>query len=108
MPPAHRLRAIRNHIVDDAAGFSKLLKDKKMRETYGDLQQENKLARPPKGFDPAAPQIEYIKLKSYFVWTETTLNLNAPDELVENLATGFKRALPLVLWLRSIPRDLSE
>jgi uncharacterized protein (TIGR02453 family) len=104
MPPPHRLRAIRNHIGGDAAGFAKLLKDKKMLETYGHLQDENKLARPPKGYDPAGPHIEQIQLKSFFVWTETALDVNAPDALIPRLAAGFKRALPLVTWLRSVPQ----
>ncbi len=60
MPPSERLRAIRQHVIDDAAGFSKLLKNKKLKETYGDLQQEGKLTRPPKGFDADMPHLEYL------------------------------------------------
>src|SRR5437868_3596070 len=33
MPPAGRLRAIRQHIIDDAAGFGKVLKNRKLIET---------------------------------------------------------------------------
>jgi hypothetical protein len=33
MPPSDRLRAIRRHIGDDASGFGKLLKNKKLMAT---------------------------------------------------------------------------
>src|SRR6478735_2327661 len=55
MPPADRLKTIRQHVIDDAGGFSKMLKNKRLKETYGDLQDEGKLVRPPKGFEADAP-----------------------------------------------------
>jgi len=103
LPPAARLKAIREHVVNDATGFAKMLKNKHLRATYGDLLDEDKLQRPPKGFDPAHPHIEHIKLKSFFVWTEVPLTLNAPDELVPRLARGFEDAFALVKWLRGVP-----
>ncbi|NML60284.1 DUF2461 domain-containing protein [Massilia sp. RP-1-19] len=102
LPPADRLRAIRENVVNDATGFAKLLKNKQLRATYGDLPDEDKLKRPPKGFDPGHPHIEYLKLKSFFVWTEVKLELNAPDKLVPQLARAFKDASALVNWLRSV------
>jgi len=99
MPPAERLRAIREHVIADAAGFSKLLKNKKLKESYGDLQQEGKLTRPPKGFDADVPHLEYIKLKSFIVWKEVDVKKVAND-LEKTLASSFKDAYPLVTWLR--------
>lgn len=98
MPPSERLRAIRQHVIDDAAGFSKLLKNRKLKETYGDLQQEGKLTRPPKGFDAEVPHLEYIKLKSFIVWREAEVRKVA--DLGKTLAADFKDAYPLVTWLR--------
>ena len=99
MPPAERLRAIREHVIADAAGFSKLLKNKKLKETYGDLQQEGKLTRQPKGFDADVPHLEYIKLKSFIVWKEVDVKKVAND-LEKTLASSFKDAYPLITWLR--------
>ena len=101
MPPPQRLRALRQHMVADAAGFGKVLKNKKLRATYGDIQNEGKLQRPPKGYDPEHEHIEYIKLKSFFVWTEIDLQLNKPELLVPTIAAGLKDALPLVTWMRA-------
>jgi uncharacterized protein (TIGR02453 family) len=103
LPPAPRLKAIREHVVNDATGFAKMLKNKQLRATYGDLQDEDKLQRPPKGFDPSHAHIEYLKLKSFFVWTEVDLDLYAPEQLVPALARGFKDASALVTWLRGVP-----
>ena len=102
LPPAPRLKAIRAQVVNDATGFAKLMKNKQLRATFGDLQPDDKLQRPPKGFDPGHPHIEYLKLKSFFVWTEVRLELNAPDKLVPSLAGAFKDAYALVAWLRSV------
>jgi len=108
LPPAARLKAIREQVVNDATGFAKLLKNKQLRATFGDLQPEDKLQRPPKGFDPDHPHIEYLKLKSFFVWTEVKLKLNAPDQLVPQLARTFKDALPLVTWLRAVETPATD
>ncbi|WP_076593139.1 DUF2461 domain-containing protein [Herminiimonas arsenitoxidans] len=98
MPPPDRLRAIRQHVIADKTGFAKLLKNKALVQTYGDLQQEGKLIRPPKGFDVDAPHLEYIKLKSFIVWNEFQIKQVA--DLEKALVSGFKDAYPLIAWLR--------
>lgn len=102
MPPSDRLRSIRQHVIDDAAGFSKLLKNKKVNDAFGGLQQEGKLTRPPKGFDADAPHIESIKLKNFIAWKETSLKKKIPADLGKDLVTEFKNVYPLVTWLRQV------
>lgn len=101
LPPADRLRAIREHIVDDAAGFAKLLKNSGLNDCFGGLSQEDRLVRPPKGFDAGLPYIEEIKLKSFLVWRETSAKQIGPDRLRSELLADFRAGLPLVTWLRS-------
>lgn len=108
LPPPKRLKAIREHIVNDATGFAKILKNKHLRATYRSLLEEDRLQRPPKGFDVDHPHIEYIKLKSFFAWNEVPLALNKPEELVPRLARGFEDAFALVTWLRSVPYSNEE
>lgn len=103
LPPPDRLRAVRNRIIEDAAGFNKMRKNKKLIATYGDLQTEGKLVRPPKGFDPDSPNIEYVKLKSFIVWTDVSIKKKIPTDLGGDVLAGFKDAYPLVQWLRNIP-----
>ena len=101
MPPADRLRLIRQRVIDDADGFSKLLKNKKLKDAYGDLQQDGKLVRPPKGFDAEAPHIDYIKLKNFIVWKEISTKKKIPSDLGKELAEEFKNVFPLIAWLRT-------
>lgn len=100
MPPPDRLKAIRQHVIADAGGFSKVLKNRRLKERYGDLQDEGKLTRPPKGFDADVPHIEYVKMKSFIVWTETNIKKAIPADLSKDIVAGFKDAFPLVAWLR--------
>lgn len=101
LPPADRLRAIRQHIVADPKGFSALLKDKDIQSVFGGLQDEDKLVRPPKGFDADALHIEQLKLKSFVVRKRiSTTKIMGPD-LPALLLADFKAAQPLVKWLRA-------
>jgi len=100
MPPADRLKTIRQAIVADPSGFGKMLKNKKQKDVFGDLQEEGKLLRLPKGFDADNPHIEYIKLKSFIVWKEVSLKKSLPPDIGKVLAADFKNAFPLVAWLR--------
>jgi uncharacterized protein (TIGR02453 family) len=103
LPPSDRLRAIRQRVIDDDAGFNKMLKNKKLKETYGSLQEEGKLSRPPKGFDADVPNLEFVKLKSFIVWTDTSIKKKVPTDLGKDVLSGFKDAYPLVNWLRQVP-----
>lgn len=102
MPPADRLRAIRQQIVAAPESFTKLLKNRKMNETFGGLQEEGKLTRLPKGFDTDMPHIEYIKHKSFIVWKETSLKQRIPVDLGKDLVIAFKDTYPLITWLRQV------
>ena len=102
MPPPDRLLKIRQAIDRDAKGLKKALASKDLKATYGELQDEGKLARAPKGWDPEHPEIELIRNKSFIVWTEHNLKKKLPADLEKDLATRFKAALPLVRWLRAV------
>ncbi|MFA9275146.1 MAG: DUF2461 domain-containing protein [Candidatus Aquirickettsiella gammari] len=101
MPPADRLKNIRQHLIEDEAGFKKVIKNKALKECFGELQEEGKLIRPPKGYDPEHALIEYLKLKSMMVWTECQLDGLLYEDVHKKLVSGFKTALPLVSWLRA-------
>ena len=100
MPPADRLKAIREHIIHDGAGFDKVLKDKKLKQSFGELQEEGKLKRPPKGYDADHKHIEYLKLKNFMVWTECQYQGLSSEEVKQTLLKAYQSALPLVLLLR--------
>ena len=71
----------------------------------GDGKKDDKaemFPAPPKGFDAENAYIEYLKLKSFIVWKESSLKKSLPADLGKTLATDFKNTYPLVAWLRQI------
>jgi len=108
MPPSDRLRAIRQRVIEDTAGFSKVIRNKTIKDNYGGLQEEGKLTRPPKGFDADSPHLEYIKLKNFIVWKESSLKKKIPADIGKEILVGFKDAYPLVSWLRQVPLIIAE
>lgn len=96
MPPPDRLRAIRDHIVADPDGFGNVLKDKKLTQVFGGLQEEGKLSRPPKGFDAGLPHIEQLKLKNFMVWHECPLQGMNSVQVKTTLLNAWNSAGPLV------------
>jgi len=103
MPPADRLRAIRQRVIADDGGFNKVLKTKSIKENFGGLQEEGKLSRPPKGFDADSPNLEYIKLKNFIVWKDSDIKKKIPSDLGKDVLAAFKDAYPLIRWLREVP-----
>ena len=100
-PPPHRLRAVREHVIADAAGFSTVMRDKKLNAVFGGLQQEDTLLRLPKGFGSDAPHQESLKLKSFVAWRELNVRKLNPAALPGLLLEDFRSAAPLVKWLRA-------
>ncbi len=100
-PPPERLRAVRTHVATDPAGLRKVLKDKRLLDTFGGLQMEDSLVRVPKGFAADSPMADYLKLKSFVAWREISIKRLAPDRLPQLLLEDFKAAAPLVAWLRA-------
>jgi uncharacterized protein (TIGR02453 family) len=103
LPPPDRLRQIRRQVIADADGFSAVLKNRKLRAAFGDLQQEGRLTRPPKGFDADTPHADYVRHKSFIVWNERSVDGMTGEELEQAVLKNFRDALPLVQWLRQVP-----
>jgi len=100
-PPAHRLLAIRRHLVDDAGGFDKVRRNRKLRAGFGDLRRQEELARPPKGFGADDPHVDYLRLKSFVVGRDIALAGMTPEQVEAAILDGFRDAWPLVAWLRA-------
>ena len=69
MPSSRQLRSIREAIADDASAFDSLFADKEFRKIFkGGFSRERTASRPPRGFDPQHPRLDWLKLQGYFVW----------------------------------------
>lgn len=110
-PPREVLARLRRHIVADHRGLERVLKNGRFVATFGALDQEDRLARLPKGFDAHRPEIdrvgELLRLKSYVVTADLDLtdpaNATAARELAPTIATTLAAAVPLNDWLRKAP-----
>ena len=74
-----QLAKIRQEIDYNFTDFNKIIAAKKFKENFGELSIENKLKRPPKGYEESNEAIEYLKLKGF-----TVLKKIKDDELTSN------------------------
>ncbi len=111
LPPRDVLLRLRAHVVADHRGLARVLKNKRFVSTFGALNEDDKLARLPKGFDADTPDIdrigELLRLKSYVVTADLDLtapaNAKAARDLPQTIATTLAAAVPLNDWLRATP-----
>ena len=69
MPSSRQLRAIRERIAENAEPFEILFRDKAFRAIFPDgFSDERMGSRPPRGFDPNHPRIDWLKRQGFFVW----------------------------------------
>lgn len=97
MPPADDLKKVRQEIDYNFADFKKIIGSRKFKSVYGDLSHEAefKLSRIPKGYEPANPAAEYLKLKSYITMISLKdTDLGSPD-LVKKTVDAFAALQPL-------------
>lgn len=103
MPDNIELLKIRTHIAANTKDFFKIVEAKKFRDRFGEFHGD-RLIKPPKGFDPAHPAIEYLKLKSFTVGQEFSEKDALSKDYPKMLADSFKAAYPLVEFLRAALR----
>lgn len=100
MPEPEDLQKLRMEIDYNFDEFNKLLKEKKFKQLYGGLSEEDKGKLPPKGYAKENPAIEFLKLKSFIVVHEfdeaDLLKKNAAQKAGDILLS----ALPLNSFLR--------
>lgn len=98
-PMAPELNKIRQEMDYCFKEFKSIINEKKFKNKYGVLNETDKLVRPPKGYEPNNPAIEYLKLKNFTATMEITdadvLNKN----LVKKVISSFEALSPLVHFL---------
>jgi uncharacterized protein (TIGR02453 family) len=99
MPEAADLQKVRQEIDYCHKEFSGILTNKKFSNTFGSLDTEAKLIRPPKGYDIDNPAIEFLKLKSFTAVTPITDNELLDKNIVKKSVEIFKALSPLVQFL---------
>jgi uncharacterized protein (TIGR02453 family) len=100
MPDNDQVKLIRSAIAERPAEFLSILNEKKFKKMFGSLNGE-KLSRPPKGFLPDHPMIEYLKFKQFFVGLEWAEPACYKKDFLKRSADAFAVATPLIRFLNS-------
>jgi uncharacterized protein (TIGR02453 family) len=100
MPGAEELRAIREAILDDFAGFRKACCGKALVKSMGEMRGAT-LTRLPKGFETAEDSNaeEWVKRKQFFYWAESPVAMALDRGLPKELCRRIELMLPACEWL---------
>ncbi len=98
MPGPEELFAVRTWIAENHATLRKAAKgpEKLMGKLHGDS-----LTRAPKGFDPAHPACDLIRMKSWLYWIELDAKLAESPKLLGEVMKRFRAAAPVVEMLNA-------
>ena len=100
MPEAAHLKLIRQEIDYNIGDFKEIINDNDFKKSFK-LGVDNALKNAPKGYDPADPNIEFLKLKSFEATTKISDEEFLKPNLVNKLISSFKTIQPLVAFLRN-------
>ena len=102
MPDTSELLKIRTAINTNPKKFLGIVEKRSFREKFGELHGE-RLSRPPKGFSDDSPVIDYLKLKSFTVYSDYKNNkLITSADFPKQVVKDFKAMFPLVDYLRRV------
>jgi uncharacterized protein (TIGR02453 family) len=96
MPSSKQMRALREAIAQDASAFDKLFADKAFKKCFPDGFSDERIStRVPRGFDPAHPRLDWIKLQAFFVWRPYKKSEFNSPKFPEIVARDFRQILRL-------------
>ena len=101
MPMPEDLKKIRQEIDYNLDEFKKIIATKKFKTVYTELSagEDMKLSRPPKGYEPGNPAIEFIKLKSFIATTPITDAALTSKDLTKKIVQAFEAIQPLIQFV---------
>ncbi|MEX2154921.1 MAG: DUF2461 domain-containing protein [Gemmatimonadaceae bacterium] len=97
MPPRPQLNRLRDAIAEDPRGFDRMARG--LSKRYGELDDEAKLKRMPRGYDEAHPAAHWLRFQSFTSGRVLTDAEVTKAGLPVRLARDFESLLPLVRWL---------
>ena len=96
MASSHQTRCVRQAISDDPEPFKKLFADKEFKRSFKNGFNPMAMAKNcPRGFDADHPDIDWIKLKTFFVSKNLKAKEFSSQDLAKNLANDFRQLLRL-------------
>lgn len=95
MPEKEQLAAIRHWLLDNHAGFRKLLRRAALRKLFVEFEG-NALTRPPKGFPPEHPGMDLIRCRQWGLAAELPAKAALKKDIADVVIRYFKVAAPIV------------
>lgn len=96
MASSTQTRRIRQAIANDSTPFKKLFADKAFKSSFkSSFEPMMKGQKCPRGFDADHPDVEWIKLKTFFVCKKLTMKEFSSPDLPESLVREFRQLLRL-------------
>ena len=101
-PPPPVLKIIRDAIVANPEALMKAMKHPAFKKTFGDLSDEERMSRVPKGYDKDHPLAAYLMNRHYFCRTTFDISKRPPKDLAGKIADTLEASMPVMAWLRGI------
>lgn len=101
MPEAPVLKMVRQEIDYNLDAFQKILKNKKFKSLYGDLDRSTgmSLTRVPKGYETDNPAAEHLKLKGFIAMVDIPDDVLFSGSAIKTIAKSFETLQPLIRFL---------
>jgi uncharacterized protein (TIGR02453 family) len=100
MPAKEQTLAIRRHLLANVDEWKKLIQNRKLLRAF-EVHDPAALSRPPKGFPPDHPAIEWIKWRQWGVTSRLRAEAALRADLAEFIEQRFRLATPLVAFLNA-------
>ena len=97
-PAKKHLDAIRQEIDYNGDSFNSIVEGLKQQHDLS-LETEDKLKRPPAGYDATHPEIEFLKLKSFVTHKNIADTVLTGKDALGNIIASYKAMLPLKQYL---------
>ena len=101
MPEPDKLKKIRQEIDYNLKDFEAILEKPSFKKFFDGIWQEEKLSRPPKGYDAENPAVEFLKNKHFIVEHHLTDAQVCSKDLMKTVIDGFKEIYPLKKFLNT-------
>ena len=93
------LAKVRQEIDYNGDKLMKIMNKDSFKKRF-DIYNEDKLVRPPKGYDETNPHIEWLKMKSFLLMESFADKVVLGKDYVERVVFGFKEMAPFNAFLR--------
>ncbi len=101
MPPADKLKLVRNEIYFNAANFKKIIADPNFKKYFTEIWDNSKLKNAPKDFPKDFADIDLLKFKNYTIIHPLKDEQVMQADFYQYALKGFKAMLPLNSFLNN-------